>query len=88
MVRCLERSQKVKGKPPFIARRYGRPSRGRVEAEARPSKLATATRVRASKGPKPSEAEAGPSEAELGRARPSQAEPGRAGPSWAGGKEW
>ena len=52
---------------------------GRVEAEARPSKLATGTRLQASKRPKPSEAEAGPSEAEPGRARPSQAELGRAG---------
>ena len=43
-----------------------RPSRG--QAEARPSKLTTATRVQTSERPKPSEAEAGPSQAELGRA--------------------
>ena len=36
--------------------------------QARPSKLTTATRVQASERPKPSEAEAGPSQAELGRA--------------------
>ena len=48
-----------------------KPRPGRVEAEARSSKQATAARLQASNIPKPSEAEAGPSQAERGRARPS-----------------
>ena len=50
---------------PFVSREIGQAG---GLAEAWPSKLAPAPRVQASKRPKPSEAEAGPSQAELGRA--------------------
>ena len=95
---CLERSQKVKGKPPFIARRYGRPAAwprpgqirpGQAEAKPRPG------RVEAESRPRPGRANwqlaracrlvRDPSRVRPrpGRARPSQAEPGRSRPSQA-----